>query len=532
MPIRIQSLQSVCAMDAAWRQPADAAVGSDGELVDGELTLLIGPVGAGKSSLLQTLAGVVPPAAGQVWYDGQPLWHGRRAAPSLLLRAGLVFQSPEQQLFARTVQGEFDYSLRPYHLPSDVAAARTAAALAGIGLGKQVLSQSPWTLSGGQRRRAAVATTLATAADWLFLDEPTAGLDALALPQLVQTLQQLRNERRERGRGGLVVASHEIDALLPIADRVWLWADGRLCWQGSPAQLLAQDVLCEFYGLGLTDVQATRRALLAAGVDLADAGWEAEGLAAAVAASLQGPACLPCCPEAGRPAAAATVPGHPGSESPSPAPGDVATATAPASTALSPLDARARWLCCSLLTAGILAQTHTLGVLLGVLLAAGLCLRARTPYTAWRQVTLPYAWMTAFSTLLAGIRWHPAAGLTWHGLGFAGPAAWTTLCALLRLYALVLLGLWLTTGSTYLALQQALTHALRWLERWRVPVWPLAFGAGLALRFIPCIGRELERFSQIARARGKSRARAGALRASDLPVVMIPLLAALFQLAE
>ncbi|MCL6637283.1 MAG: ATP-binding cassette domain-containing protein [Alicyclobacillus sp.] len=528
MPILLQSLQSARGPDAGQRPSAGTPADGDGELRDGELTLLIGPVGAGKSSLLRTLAGVVPPVSGQVYYDGQPLWRGRRAAPTLLLRVGLVFQSPEQQLFARTVQGEFHYSLRPYHLPPDLIAARTAAALAGTGLNTRILSQSPWYLSGGQRRRLAVATTLATATDWLFLDEPTAGLDALALPQLLQTLQQLRNERREQGRGGLVVATHDLDALLPIADRVWLWANGRLRWTGTPAQLVEQEALCQAYGVGPTEVQATRRALLAAGVDLPGELWQAEGLAAAVAASLQFPANQLPTLDADRPWDAAAALECPASDALPPALAAEGTRLAEP----SPLDARARWLCCSLLTLGVLAQTHPLGVLFGVLLAAGMCLRARTPVSAWRRVTLPYTWMTAFSTLFAGLYWQPATGLSWHGLGFAIPAALTTLQALLRLYAVVLLGLWLTSGSSYLALQQGLAHTLRHLERWRVPVAPLALGAGLVLRFIPCIGQELERFSQIARARGKSRARAGALRASDLPVVMIPLLAALFQLAE
>ncbi|WP_166244957.1 energy-coupling factor ABC transporter ATP-binding protein, partial [Paenibacillus turpanensis] len=202
-------------------------------LCEGEITLVIGRSGAGKSTLLDVLGGLELPQSGEVVVDGTPLHKGNRLNPKVLHGVSMVFQAPEQQLFAATVQGEFDYSLRYLKLPREEAERRTDAALERFGLPREVKGRSPLTLSGGEKRRVALATVWATQPRWLLLDEPTAALDPHAAQELAQALLAWKRELP----GGVVVATHDAELLLPVADRVLLLREGRLAASATPAEL-------------------------------------------------------------------------------------------------------------------------------------------------------------------------------------------------------------------------------------------------------------------------------------------------------
>ncbi|UJF34035.1 ATP-binding cassette domain-containing protein [Paenibacillus hexagrammi] len=226
-------------------------------LEKGSITLLVGHTGSGKSTLLQVLAGIVEPDSGAIYLDEQPMWHKGKVAPSLLLRLGLTFQFPEQQLFARSVEQEFLYSLRPYRLSAEERERRIRAACAEFDPdGVFAMERSPFSLSGGQQRRLALATTFAAAPDWLLMDEPTAGMEAAAVGDLLRLIR-----RSERPMGGYVIATHDLDTFLPLADRVIVLAGGAVAADGTPEAVCRRPELLQAAGVGLPSCAEAAQAL-------------------------------------------------------------------------------------------------------------------------------------------------------------------------------------------------------------------------------------------------------------------------------
>ncbi|WP_074951190.1 ATP-binding cassette domain-containing protein [Alicyclobacillus macrosporangiidus] len=522
----------------------------------GHLVVIAGPVGAGKSTLLHALAGLVQPAEGEVRCDGEPLWHGRRPDTRVLLRIGVVFQSPEQQLFARDVAAEFGYSLRPYRLSAAESAQRTRAALARVGLSDNFLSRAPLSLSGGQRRRVAVATSFAPDPDWLLFDEPTAGMDPAAVQRFLDTLKSLHEARRSRGRGGLIIATHDLEAFLPLADRVWVVTEGRLTADVHPARLWTDPRPLLDAGLAPPPGFALRRTLASCGVHLPAGPLSAEEAAAAIARQWPGmrTQTTPTGPESpatssptnhpAAPAGAAsseeppvTAAGERWNHSAQPAPERLQTVRprvrhadgAGSAGVLNGLDARAKWAGYALLTAGVMGQSRPAGLAAATGIAALLSAVANVPLRTLWQWMRPILGLTLFSAALSGIRFGQAGPL---GLGFDPAGAARTLAALYRVVLMVWLSGLLSWTTTALELRQALEQVIGRLPGMRRPAAVLSLAASLILRFIPVIGDQLDRFSRIARARAKSPAPPGRIRPRDLPAVTVPLLAALFQIAE
>ncbi|WP_284239308.1 energy-coupling factor ABC transporter ATP-binding protein, partial [Paenibacillus glycanilyticus] len=185
----------------------------------GTITLLVGHNGSGKSTLLETMAGLRRIAGGRIKNGDEPLWLTKGRKPRLnkpiVMKTGIALQQSESQWFASTVKEEFDYSLKPYGIADAEKERRMASAMERAGLSMELLERDPWTLSGGQQRRLAMACLLACEPEWLLLDEPTAGLDADGIRRLCAML----DAHRAAGRGA-VVATHDLDALLPLADEV------------------------------------------------------------------------------------------------------------------------------------------------------------------------------------------------------------------------------------------------------------------------------------------------------------------------
>jgi len=210
----------------------------------GELVLVLGATGSGKSTLLRLAAGLMGPCEGVASIDGEPLT--RSSARGTV---GLVFQDAESQLFAETVQADVEFG--PRNLGADDAAARAAAAdaLVAVGLDPAAFgARSPFTLSGGEARRAAVAGVLAMRPRYLLMDEPTAGLDASgrrAVSALV---------REARSRSGVVVVSHTAEEFLGDATRVLLLRRGAVGFWGEAGALVDDPAPFERAGLRAPDV--------------------------------------------------------------------------------------------------------------------------------------------------------------------------------------------------------------------------------------------------------------------------------------
>ncbi|MCF8566417.1 ATP-binding cassette domain-containing protein [Alicyclobacillus tolerans] len=501
------------------------------------ITLLVGRTGAGKTTLLNALAGVTPPESGTLLFSGLPLWQGRRVTPELQAQIGLVFQMPEQQLFARTVQGEFDYSLRPLRLPESQVAVRTAAALQAVELPPSMAALPPLTLSGGQKRRVALAATFAANPNFLFLDEPTAGLDAESTQALTAYLKQWV----KTGNKTAVIATHDLDAFLPAADAVMVLCEGQLLAYDTPQAIASRpDVLIEsgvglpsgieliarFRELGLEvheevvkaavgEPDEMAKALLAhppqrlhsdASLDALDASNAETQAAQAAPQAMTLEAC-----DAER----------------------VDSATHPRTPLVQQLDPRAKWLFYLLTSLGLLAQSSWFGWCIGVAITTLVTLLSRTPWpNIWRLVR-PFLWFVGFSVLLSGVRFGNQSGV-WHaaGIGFSMSAASTTLLQLAKVLLVMVLGILLTATTSTLRMKQGLEQALHGLKRLKLPIEAFALGASLMLRFVPVLMQEQQRFSVIVRVRGKAQTKPGAIRLRDARALIIPLILSVFQLGE
>lgn len=499
----------------------------------GEITLIIGKTGAGKSTLLQVIAGLSKPSSGDVTYDGQALWNRRRAVAAQMNRIGYVFQYPEHQLFARTVQAEFAYSLKPYRLTLTEREQRTKNAMSDVGLDAAVSERSPLTLSGGQKRRVALATTLATEPDWLLLDEPTAGLD----PQATQHLIDYLTAHQSRPNGGVVIATHDLDTFFPIAKRVIVLAHGQIAAIGSPEWLCRHPHVLEDCAVGLPTCVIVAHSLAAQGIHV-QTGLASPGqLASCIAARQTGYTGKSEGDEA------AVIDGREShADVTNRCDAMVATkftdAQPPSEAQSTPdflrrLDPRAKWICYIAVSAGILFQGRVTGLLLATLIASALVYTAGIRGTQLLRTTRPFLYLMLFSITLSALRFSSGESTVfWRWVGLSQPAAWVTFQSLYRLLLVMVLGGVLAWTTTQLSMKRGLEQALSGLKRWKVPVEAFSLGTSLVLRFMPLILKEVHRFALITRARGKSHARVGTVRFRDLPALVIPLLMSVFQFGE
>lgn len=203
------------------------------EVRAGELTVVAGPSGAGKTSLLELVCGLRKPAAGTVELFGEPLRRPEKLPPRARRRIAYLFQAPERLFFRATLREEFDAALTDRGIaPSDIPA-RAEAALRAVDLPGHPLDRSPIELSGGEQRLAALALVQALDPGLLVLDEPTAGLDRDHALAVVRSLANLRD-----GGAAIVLATHDLDRFAPVADHLVCIANGRVVAQGAPSAVL------------------------------------------------------------------------------------------------------------------------------------------------------------------------------------------------------------------------------------------------------------------------------------------------------
>jgi energy-coupling factor transport system ATP-binding protein len=207
----------------------------------GDFVAVIGANGAGKTSLIQAIAGVVPPPRGTVHIDGLDV--GRADARTLSSRIGFVFQNPEHQFIAGTVFDELAHGLRRQRLNESEVRTRTEELLERFGLTAKAQTH-PFLLSGGQKRRLSVGTALVAGAPVLVLDEPTFGQDRARADELLALLRDLN-----RAGTTILVVTHDMQLVAEYADRVVVMADGRIVAQGPTADVFADADLITRAGL-------------------------------------------------------------------------------------------------------------------------------------------------------------------------------------------------------------------------------------------------------------------------------------------
>ncbi|MDR2524797.1 MAG: energy-coupling factor transporter ATPase [Oscillospiraceae bacterium] len=230
----------------------------------GSLLAIIGHTGSGKSTLVQHLNALLKPSAGTVLIEGKNIHENKHAIREARFRVGLCFQYPEYQLFEETVEKDIAYGPKNMELPAGEIAARVHRAAGLVGLDAALLPKSPLELSGGEKRRAAVAGVVAMEPQVLVLDEPTAGLDPHGRGQMHA---MIRRFRRETGRTVLLI-SHSMEDVAALADRVLVLDRGHAAMHGTPAQVFARAAELEAMGLSVPPVTRIFRLLREKGVNV------------------------------------------------------------------------------------------------------------------------------------------------------------------------------------------------------------------------------------------------------------------------
>ncbi len=224
--------------------------------VPGELLGIIGHTGSGKSTLIRHLNGLLRPSAGQIRLDGQDIWERPKEIRSIRFRVGMVFQYPEYQLFEETVEKDIAFGPRNMGLPEEEIDRRVQDAAALVGLAPELLEKSPFDLSGGEKRRAAIAGVMAMEPEILILDEPTAGLDPRGREQV---FAMIREYRRQRDTTVLLV-SHSMEDVARLADRVLVMEHGTIAMLDTAPAVFSR--AAELEAMGLTVPAVTRIMLL------------------------------------------------------------------------------------------------------------------------------------------------------------------------------------------------------------------------------------------------------------------------------
>ncbi len=248
MSIRAENLTYIYGAGTALEQYALKNVSF--EIPDGQFAGLIGHTGSGKSTLIQHLNGLLKPAGGTIYYDGTDIYSEGYNLRKLRSKVGLVFQYPEHQLFEVDVFSDVCYGPKNLGLGREEAEERAKEALRQVGLKEKYWEQSPFELSGGQKRRGAIAGVLAMDPRVLILDEPTAGLDPKGRDEILEEISQLH---RERGMS-IILVSHSMEDIARYADRLMVMNHGEKVFDGAPKDVFEHYRELEAMGLAAPQV--------------------------------------------------------------------------------------------------------------------------------------------------------------------------------------------------------------------------------------------------------------------------------------
>jgi len=234
------------------------------EIMQGELLAIIGHTGSGKSTLIQHFNGLLKPSTGRVFVDGRDIWESKQATRESRFKVGLCFQYPEYQLFEETVYKDIAFGPKNMGLDENEIDIRVRRAAAFVGISDDMLERSPFDISGGEKRRVAIAGVMAMEPKVLILDEPTAGLDPRGRDMV---LDLIRNYRSQTGNTVLLV-SHSMEDVAKLATKVLVMNNSQVAMYGSVEKVYSRGA--ELYEMGLNVPQITRifMGLRSKGVDV------------------------------------------------------------------------------------------------------------------------------------------------------------------------------------------------------------------------------------------------------------------------
>ncbi|KXO14783.1 cobalt ABC transporter, ATP-binding protein [Clostridiales bacterium KA00134] len=235
------------------------------KIENGEFIGLVGHTGSGKSTLTQHLNGLLKPTSGDVLVKGRSICKGSTRLTGLRQKVGLVFQYPEHQLFEETVEKDIAFGPINLQLSNDEIKDRVKAAMASVGLDYETFKDSsPFDLSGGQKRRVAIAGVLAMEPEILILDEPTAGLDPRGAREILDEILKIYEERKIT----IILVSHSMEDVARYTSRMLVMSKGKLVMDGSPRDLFQREDELRSYGLDLPQVKTFMNRLKEKGLEI------------------------------------------------------------------------------------------------------------------------------------------------------------------------------------------------------------------------------------------------------------------------
>jgi len=216
----------------------------------GEMVGLIGHTGSGKSTLIQHFNALIKPTSGQIFLDGEDIHADKSQLKDIRQRVGLVFQYPEHQLFEATVFKDVSFGPTRMGLTEAEIDERTRTALAMVGLNEEYYEKSPFELSGGQKRRAAVAGVLAMRPEVLILDEPAAGLDPAGREEILSQIKYMHDQLAIT----VILVSHSMDDAARLTNRIIVMNQGCVVCDGPPASVFSQGDMLQTIGLAVPQI--------------------------------------------------------------------------------------------------------------------------------------------------------------------------------------------------------------------------------------------------------------------------------------
>ena len=230
----------------------------------GEFIGIIGHTGSGKSTLMEQLNGLLKPTSGTVLLDGQDIWSDKKLTRQARFRVGLVFQYPEYQLFEETVYKDIAFGPKNMGLSAEEVDRRVREAAGFVGLTEQQLEVSPFDLSGGQKRRVAIAGVIAMEPEVLILDEPTAGLDPVGRSEILGNIQAYRRAKNAT----IMMVSHSMEDVARLTDRLLVLNGSKLAMDAPPAQVFTHAEELTQMGLNIPQVTQVFLELKKLGLDV------------------------------------------------------------------------------------------------------------------------------------------------------------------------------------------------------------------------------------------------------------------------
>ena len=276
--IRVENLTHTYGQDTPFCRSAVRNMSL--EIMEGEFLGIIGHTGSGKSTMIQHLNGLLKPSGGTIYLGDKDIWAEPKKIRDVRFRVGLVFQYPEYQLFEDTVYKDIAFGPKNMGLSAEEVDRRVRASAEFAGLEPDMLEKSPFELSGGQKRRVAIAGVIAMEPEVLILDEPSAGLDPAGREALLKNIR----EYHKRKGNTVVMVSHSMDEVAENVDRIVVLADAGVVMSGTPHEVFSRAEELLEVGLDVPQVTQVAMELKKRGVDIDPAVYTVEDLKKALAA--------------------------------------------------------------------------------------------------------------------------------------------------------------------------------------------------------------------------------------------------------